>query len=473
MGRRRSHLVSSTALAIVDILLIGLGFWLAWWARYVLELGAEVAAGNYLPWTSYLSIQLILTGVLLAIYRLQGLYGRRARQHWADELGIIVWGTLVGIAAVIVGVFYFRPFSYSRLIFVYAWIAIVVLLALSRAIERAVRDYWRRKGVGLTRILVVGAGPVGRAVVQNMVAQPELGYQVVGLVDDERDGDIGRYEWLGRTEDVPELVAKHDVDEVVIALPSASHRKISDILLACAKRQVSFRIVPDVYQLSLNQLDVVELNGIPLIGLSEPALAGSSLIVKRAIDVVASAGLLVLLSPLVGLIALAIRLDSPGPVFVKQTRVGRYGRPFAFYKFRSMCQDADKRLKELLTQNEASGPVFKIRDDPRRTRVGRIIRRLSIDELPQLFNILQGDMSLVGPRPPFPWEVDQYEEWHRKRLEVPQGLTGLSQVSGRSDLPFDETALLDLWYIENWSLALDLKILLRTVPAVLLARGAY
>lgn len=473
MGRRRAHLVPSLTLAVADVALIGAGFFVAWWARYVLELGAEVAAANYLPWSAYLSIQLILTAVLLAIFKIQGLYSRRARQNWADELGIIVWGTLVGIAVLIVGVFYFRPFSYSRLIFVYAWLIIVVLLATSRVVERAIRSYRRRKGIGLTRILVVGAGSVGRTIVQNVVAQPELGYHVVGLVDDERSDDLGRYEWLGRTEDVPALVTKHEVDEVIIALPATSHRKISEILLACARQQVSFRIVPDFYQLGLNQLDVVELNGIPLIGLSDNALRGSRLVLKRLLDVAVSATLLILTAPLIGLIALAIRLDSPGPIFVRQTRVGRYGKPFAFYKFRSMCQDADEKLKELIAQNEASGPVFKIRKDPRRTRVGRLIRRLSIDELPQLFNILRGDMSLVGPRPPFPWEVDQYEDWHRKRLEVPQGLTGLSQVSGRSDLPFDETALLDLWYIDNWSLTLDIKILLRTVPAVLLGRGAY
>lgn len=473
MGKTRAHPLPAAAIVVVDVLLINVGFFAAWWARYVLELGAEIAAANYLPWTSYALIQLLLTVELLVIFRVQGLYDRRSRRGWADELGAVVAGTLVAIAVLIVGVFYFRPFGYSRLIFIYAWLIIAGLLMAARAVESLVRDYLRRKGIGLTRILVVGGGSVGRTVIQNVVAQPELGYQVVGFVDEEPMEPLGRFSWLGRPEDVPALVFKHDVDEVIVALPATSHQIISALLLACARQRVSFRIVPDFYQLSLNQLDVVELNGIPLIGVRDPALRGSNFVVKRVVDVIVSLVVLLVALPVGLLVALAIKLDSPGPIFIPQTRMGRYGKPFVCYKFRSMCQDADRRLKELLEKNEAQGPVFKIRRDPRITRVGRLIRRLSLDEMPQIYNVLRGDMSLVGPRPPFSWEVDKYEDWHRKRLDVTPGLTGLGQVSGRSDLPFDETALLDIWYIENWSLGLDVKILLRTVPAVLFGKGAY
>jgi lipopolysaccharide/colanic/teichoic acid biosynthesis glycosyltransferase len=175
----------------------------------------------------------------------------------------------------------------------------------------------------------------------------------------------------------------------------------------------------------------------------------------------------------VGLVAILVRLDSPGPILIPQQRVGAKGRTFTCYKIRSMYQDADRRLADLLKTNEAGGVIFKMRDDPRRTRVGRVIRKLSIDELPQFWSILTGEMSLVGPRPPFPHEVDQYEEWHKRRLSVTPGLTGLWQVSGRSDLPFDEMVMLDLYYIENWSLSLDLKIILRTIPTVISGRGAY
>jgi exopolysaccharide biosynthesis polyprenyl glycosylphosphotransferase len=461
------------ALVLVDAALINLGFYLAWYARYQLQMGAEVVDANWLPWNAYTSVQAMLTGVLLIVYKLKGLYDTHHRRSWVDEVSLIASSTLIGCAVMVIGVFYARSFGYSRLVFIYSGLIIVILLALSRAVEYSVRNLRRRSGIGLTRILVVGAGPLGRAIVQNMVAMPDLGYQLVGLVDDESDQDIGRHVWLGRTSEIPSLVAEHHVDEVLIALPSESHQKVSQILLSCAEQQVSFRIAPDFYQLSLNQLDVVELNGIPLIGLREPSLRGSNLLLKRMIDIVVSATLLVLTAPVSLVVALAVYVENPGPILVRQTRVGRQGRTFPFYKFRSMCVNADHLLADLQTQNEASGPIFKIRSDPRRTRVGRIIRKLSIDELPQFYNILRGDMSLVGPRPPFPWEVEKYEDWHHKRLDATPGLTGLGQVSGRSDLPFDETALLDLWYIENWSLALDLKILLRTIPTVLSGRGAY
>jgi exopolysaccharide biosynthesis polyprenyl glycosylphosphotransferase len=194
---------------------------------------------------------------------------------------------------------------------------------------------------------------------------------------------------------------------------------------------------------------------------------------KRGLDIIASGIGLVVLSPLLGLVALAVKSDTPGPILFRQERVGKNGRPFVLYKFRSMVVGAEQEQDQLVGQNEASGPLFKIKDDPRLTRVGKIIRRMSIDELPQLHNVLRGEMSLVGPRPAVPQEVEQYQEWHRKRLEISPGLTGLWQVSGRSDLTFDEMVLLDIYYIEHWSPALDAIITLRTIPRVLFGDGAY
>ena len=194
---------------------------------------------------------------------------------------------------------------------------------------------------------------------------------------------------------------------------------------------------------------------------------------KRAIDVIVAASGLIVLSPLLMLIALAIKLESPGPVIFRQVRVGKGGRHFTVHKFRSMRETAEQERAALLSQNEASGPLFKMKDDPRRTRVGALIRRLSLDELPQLYNVLLGEMSLVGPRPPLPSEVEQYQDWHMKRLETWPGITGLWQVSGRSDLSFDEMVLLDIYYVENWSLLLDLQIAFRTIPTLILGTGAY
>jgi exopolysaccharide biosynthesis polyprenyl glycosylphosphotransferase len=215
------------------------------------------------------------------------------------------------------------------------------------------------------------------------------------------------------------------------------------------------------------------LNGVPLIGVKDVALQGFNLVVKRVLDFGLGAVALIIAAIPMSIIALAIKLNSSGPVLFKQTRVGRGGRTFTCYKFRTMVKDADKLLEELRHLNEVDGPIFKIKNDPRLTRVGKFLRQTSLDELPQVFNILKGEMSWVGPRPPTPNEVEKYSDWQRKRLDVTPGLTGLWQVSGRSDLSFDEMVKLDLYYAENWTLAVDITIMIRTVPAVLKREGAY
>jgi exopolysaccharide biosynthesis polyprenyl glycosylphosphotransferase len=212
---------------------------------------------------------------------------------------------------------------------------------------------------------------------------------------------------------------------------------------------------------------------VPLIGLKEVSIEGWDLVRKRALDLVLTLFALIPLSVVMGLVALLVRLDSPGPIIYRQTRVGKGGRPFTIFKFRSMRDGADQELGDLLPANEQDGPIFKQRKDPRMTRAGRLIRRASLDELPQLFNVLRGEMSLVGPRPPLPREVELYEAWHRKRLQVAPGLTGLWQVSGRSNVNFEEMVMFDLTYVQNWSLGLDLSILIRTLPAVVYAKGAF
>jgi exopolysaccharide biosynthesis polyprenyl glycosylphosphotransferase len=473
MARKRALILPVAALVVIDVLLINAGFAVAWYLRYQLQIGREVAAADYLPLSQYTGIQALLTVCLIIIYRLNGVYGRRRRQGWVDEVTGITTGAVIGVAVMIVAVFYFRPFSYSRLVFIYAGIVIVAFLAVARAADRVWQGHLRRRGIGLRRVLVVGGGPLGVMIVQNVVAQPELGYQIIGFVDDEPRSSLGRIQYLGTAADTSRLIAPNDVDEVFIALPSASHQQITELLIACGRQNVSFRIVPDFYELSLNQVDVTEINGIPLIGLRDASLRGSGQLAKRLLDLIVGSVALVCLSPFMLIAAIAIELDSPGPVLIRQTRVGRWGREFACYKFRSMHDKADQELKKLLDHNEASGPIFKMRNDPRRTRVGCWLRRFSFDEVPQLFNVLKGDMSVIGPRPPLAHEVDKYLDWHRRRLEVSPGMTGLWQVSGRSELPFDEMALLDIWYIDNWSLSLDLKILLRTVPAVVFGYGAY
>jgi exopolysaccharide biosynthesis polyprenyl glycosylphosphotransferase len=311
---------------------------------------------------------------------------------------------------------------------------------------------------------------------RTIAAKPELGYRIVGFVDDNPEKgqtDIGRFKAWGALTNLSLLVDIEAVDGVIITLPWMYHRKIMSIVRECEQRQVRAHIVPDLFQMSLSQVDVDDLGGVPLIGVREVGFEEWARFLKRVIDVVGAFLGLALGWPLLGLIALAIRLDSPGPIVFHQPRVGIGQRLFEVYKFRSMRDGAEEELDELIESNEADGPLFKIRDDPRMTRMGRFLRRTSLDELPQLWNVLRGEMSLVGPRPALPSEVKGYAEWHKKRLEARPGMTGLWQVSGRSLLSFDEGVLLDIYYIENWSLWLDLQILLRTVPQVLFGNGAY
>ena len=467
----------SIGMAVIDAVLINVAFALAYWLRYDLQWFAAVDQAYMVDYQSFIPISLGFTALLLVIYILSGVYDQPRGASWFDKVYRIVAGTAVSIIlTVFVIVFFFRPFLYSRLIFLYAGILIPTLLALARLGERFVRARLRRKGLGVDRVLVVGAGEVGRAVMRNTVAQPALNYHVVGFVDDDPDKggtDIGRFKALGPTANLPRLVKELVIDEVIITLPWMYHRKIVSIIAQCEREKVRVRIVPDIFQMTLSHLHVEDLGGIPMIGLKERTINGSHLVVKRTMDIVLSLVLIVLLFPLFVVIATAIKLDSPGSVILRQIRVGKGERLFTCYKFRSMRRGADTEKAQLLTRNEQNGPWFKMRDDPRVTRVGRFLRRGSLDELPQLLNVLMGHMSLVGPRPALPFEVQRYQPWHKRRLEVAPGMTGLWQVSGRSNLTFDEMVLLDLYYTENWSPLLDIQILLRTMPKVITGEGAY
>jgi exopolysaccharide biosynthesis polyprenyl glycosylphosphotransferase len=473
----RYRRVLSIAVAIADIVLINLAFAVAYWLRYDLQWFAAVDEAYFVPYKAFIPITLALTVVLLIIYKLNGVYNQPRGASWFDEVYRLLTGTATGIILMVfVIVFLFRPLFYSRLIFFYAGVLITVALGLSRLGKRWLRTRLREKGLGVDRLLIVGAGEVGRTVMRNIVAQPALGYHIVGFVDDDPEKgstDIGRFKALGDTANIPTLVKQLAIDEVIITLPWMYHRKIVSIVAQCERQQARVRIVPDMFQMTLSYLDVEDLGGTPMIGVHEISISSSERVFKRAMDIAIALVCIVLFFPIFLLIALAIKLNSPGPVFFRQLRVGKDEKLFACYKFRSMREGAEEEKQELLDRNEVDGPVFKIRDDPRITPVGRFLRRTSLDELPQLLNVLMGHMSLVGPRPAIPAEVQRYQSWHKRRLEVAPGITGLWQVSGRSELTFDEQVLLDLYYIENWSPMLDVQILLRTLPKVIVGEGAF
>lgn len=459
----------------LDVLLINLAFFVAWWLRYGLELGGTVEITSERSFSDYWLTSLGLTALMVLNLQLEGAYRVRRGATWFDEVYAILHATTNSILLVVFFYFFTRPFAYSRLILFYVAALVLVALAIARLFQRWWMARLRRQGIGVTRALIVGADETGRTLMRHIVAQPDLGYQIVGFVDDHpaRQQDIGRFQALGGTSQIAKVVRDYNVEKVILTLPWQEQQQIKSIMEQCEAEGVESLIVPDLFQLSLTHVSLDEIRGVPLIGIHEPVLTGANLALKRVIDITVSGAVLLLFAPLWLLIALAIRLESSGPVLFKQVRIGRDGHPFTILKFRSMRQDAEQERERLAQQNEADGPIFKMRADPRVTRVGRLIRRTSLDEIPQLWNILRGDMSLIGPRPALPTEVAQYQEWHHKRLEVAPGLTGLWQVSGRSDVTFDEMMLLDIYYAERWSPMLDTMILLKTIPTVLLQRGAY
>ena len=468
-SRRTTCLLILSDLVLINVALAG-----AYWMRYEVRLFAEVGFGASL--SDYIPFALILSILLPITFKLDGVYQNRRGQSWYDQLYAIINATAKGTVVLLALTFGFRPLVYSRLLFLEAAVLIVLLTGLSRLVKGFIEARLRRRGIGVDRVLIVGGGELGRTVIRTIVARPELGYQIVGLVDDNPDKghtDIGRIKGLGGLDKLAEIVSAETVDQVFITLPWMYHRKITGIVRECQKKRVRARIVPDLFQMSLSQVDVDDLGGIPLIGVREVTINRWQRALKRVMDVTLATIIGLLLLPLLGSIALAIKLDSPGPALFRQLRVGKGGRQFWCYKFRSMHQGAENDLERLKAYNEADGPLFKMRNDPRQTRVGRWLRRTSLDELPQFYNVLRGEMSLVGPRPPLPSEVAQYEAWQMRRLEVAPGITGMWQVSGRSNLTFDEMCLLDIYYIENWSPSLDIKILLQTVPEVFTGSGAF
>jgi len=470
----KSRHLASWWLIPIDVLLIELSFLLGYGMRYELQWFRDVS--YYHPVKAYIPFSLLFALLTLAAFQVDRVYYHWERRSWLEQAYHITNATAKSVVVILAITFIFQPLLYSRLLLIESGVIGTMLLVASRAVYTVAIGRLRARGVGVTPVLIIGAGEAGRTMMRTIVARPELGYQVVGFIDDDPQKaltDIGRFKALGQLENLVQVTKDHGVEDVIITLPWAYHRKILSIVRQCERHEIKVHIVPDLFQLSLSKVDIENVNGIPLIGIREVGFSRGALVVKRVIDVTGSLVLLVVGAPFWGLISLAVVLDSPGPVLFRQTRTGIGGSCFQMYKFRSMRKDAEEELENLLDFNEASGPMFKMKEDPRVTRVGRFLRRTSLDELPQLLNVLRGEMSLVGPRPPLPAEVDGYVSWHMKRLDVPPGITGLWQVSGRSLLSFDDQVLLDIYYIENWSLWLDFKILLRTVPQVLAGDGAY
>ncbi len=460
---KRAQLAFVFSLFLCDVVAATVAFYLAYYLR---RMGVGEGIGPFRNYLGMLAIHVIGLVIVFFFYKL---YQRKRAISHLDEFyqifGAVSISTLLTIA--LTSFIFKGQLDYHRWMVVYNWALTLGLVTLGRVIHARIQWSLQARGVGEDRVLIVGTGEVGRMILQKIVQSPGLGYRVVGLIDaNSGPKSVLGFPVLGKIDDIPQVIEHHRVDEVIIALPEASHQEILGIISRCEREKVGIHVFPDVFQIMASEVSIDDLGGLPLLTVRDIALRGWRLTLKRAMDIVVSAIALVLLSPLMMLTALIIKLESPGPVFYIQERMGLDARPFPMIKFRSMRADA-----------EADGPGWTTRDDPRRTRFGALIRRFSLDELPQFINVLVGDMSLVGPRPERPVYVEQfrqsiprYMDRHREKA----GITGWAQINGlRGDTSIAERTKYDLWYIENWSLSLDIKILLRTIFLIFRDRNAY
>ncbi len=479
--RRARSFTARTLLFLIDAAMINVAFYAAYYIRFVVLHGVQfTTAFINEPFSSFTELEIVVTLGLLALFYARGLYRLRSTGTWFKQFWIISSAATAGFAIFAAYDYVLRQtdisLSGSRSLVGLAWLLIIIVVSFVRLLTSGFVTWLYRHGHFLTGVLVIGSGRLGKLMMQQIAATPNLGYRVLGFISDSDDppADFGRFKALGGMDDIDQVIRQQRITEAIIALPSHQHQQILRTVKICERAGADFKLVPDLYELSLSRIDVDAIEGIPLIGLRRSLTGSFQYRIKRVIDVVGAAFLLLVGAPIWLLTALAIKLDSPGPVLHHQTRLGYRGQPFDCLKFRSMYVNADQmldRLRAALPEDERG--KFKLRNDPRRTRVGSFIRRTSLDEAPQLLNVLRGDMSLIGPRPPLPAEFERYEDWEKARLEMPPGITGLWQVRGRSDIDFNEMVLMDLYYIENWSLRLDIQILLQTIPAVLSSKGAY
>jgi exopolysaccharide biosynthesis polyprenyl glycosylphosphotransferase len=415
--------------------------------------------------------------VLAKLYGLYDLDEERADHSTSDELVGVFHLVTVGAFAFFAGTWLTRLAHPTPGKIVGFWALAVVLVGVGRSGARIVA---RRQPLYVQRTVIVGAGDVGQTIARKILKQAGYGIDLLGFVDaapKERGAGLGDLALLGTPQHLPALIKEHAIDRVIVAFSNDDHQQTLDVIRSVTLLDICVDVVPRLFPLMGGSIDVHSIEGLPLIALPRGRLSRSTRLVKRTLDIAVSALSIVLLAPVLAAVAVAIKLDSPGPVFFRQPRRGFGDAIFQMFKFRTMELGADARKAELAALNmhaSTSGdPMFKVSDDPRVTRFGRFLRRYSIDELPQLMNVLRGEMSLVGPRPLILEEDRFVTDWRRRRLLVKPGMTGIWQVLGRDDLSFEEMVELDYRYVASWSLLLDLRLLLRTLPAIARERISY
>jgi exopolysaccharide biosynthesis polyprenyl glycosylphosphotransferase len=453
---------------LLDLSLTAGALALAELLRGTLPWGKPFVRDAYIPGVLYGAVIVIwfITHTVLSVYDPKQTYKA------VDEFqAVIVANSFASLA--FAGTLYLTLRDVSRLLFVYFAVLDMAVLLAWRVVARTVFRLSGGRSFSERRVLVVGSGELAHRVSATIHEYEWTGLSLAGYLDDDPDHKGNGLPVLGSLADARRVIREHQIDEMVVALSIGAHDALNRLISDVQTEPVNIRVLPDYYSLAVFRATVEDFGGLPLINLREPALNPYQRLMKRLLDLMLGSAALLLASPIMLLLAVAIKLDSPGPALFRSERVGENGRLFQMLKFRSMVVDADEHLEQVVQKTADGRVIHKRKNDPRVTRIGKFIRATSLDELPQLVNVLKGDMSLVGPRPELPWLAAQYEPWQCRRFAVPQGMTGWWQVNGRSDKLMHEHTEEDLFYIQNYSLLLDLRILYRTVGAVLKRSGAF
>lgn len=448
---KRSELFFTFLLVPLDYLLILVAFALAYSTRIQYPV-------QYV-WTflDYFRFATIYALIWIMVFGSVGLYTIQTPRQPFDELRKVFIGVSTGVMLLVVWFFLSRTEFFSRLVILYTWLYSILLVFAGRLLIHGIQQYLVRFEIGVHRVLVIGQNGLAKEVVKTIQQNRSLGFKLVKLLDRQA---VSRLESIAN---------KQPIDEIILSDVNLTDEDVNRVMEFCQQSGYTLRVIPNLYRIHTN-VSLETIAGVPIIEFERSPLRGWGKIIKRLTDIVGATAALVILSPLFLIATVGIKLSSPtGGVIFRQKRLGFRGQ-FTFYKLRTMVPDANKLHEKYIKQY---GNMFKLRNDPRIFAFGRFLRRYSIDEIPQFWNVLIGNMSLVGPRPPMPEEVKHYTSWEKKRFGVKPGITGLWQVSGRSDLDFDEWVKLDIYYIEHWSFWLDFQILLKTIWVVLFRKGAY
>jgi len=481
---KEKEAVVRKALILYDAFIVSIAFLLSYILRqhfhkiYKFDLmpSTHVVSDTIASLSDYLIVLILSVLLWCMMLYFNGMYRSMRTRNLFEVVWIIIKSSFFTTFSFGAFIFLFKLTFVSRIFFAIFMLISSIAILLEKIVIFLIMHKLRKLGHNFRRLLVVGIGKRAAILIDKINDHPEWGFKIIGVINDDSSREVKKVKEtfvIGTLENLTEILHMHAIDQVIFVVPRSRLSHVENAVQACELEGIKATIAVDLFDLDIARLNLTDLDGIPLITFETICAKEWELFVKRGVDIVLSGLGIIILSPLLLIVSVLVKITSPGPALFSQQRVGLNGRKFILYKFRTMYKGADKNQSELEALNEMEGPVFKIKKDPRITPVGRILRKFSVDELPQLFNVFAGHMSLVGPRPPIHKEVAQYKSWQRRRLSMRPGITCLWQIRGRNKIGFEEWMKLDLEYLDNWSLFLDFKILIKTIPVVLFGDGAY